>query len=103
MMFKEAEQNYKKAIMYQPNHIPAYINLGVLLNSQNRLHEAIDITRKGIEFEQDSTQLHYNLGCYLNQNGQKGDAVKEFQTVLRIDPEHKPAKQELEKILKKPR
>ncbi len=101
-MSKEAKQNYKKAIEYQPNHVPSYVNLGVLLDEQGRLDDAIELTRKGIEFQKDSTQLHYNLGCYMKKKGLQDDAVKEFQTVLIIDPEHKLAKQDLDEILKKP-
>ncbi|KPJ65346.1 MAG: hypothetical protein AMJ43_10975 [Coxiella sp. DG_40] len=99
-MSREAEKNYKTALRLNPEHYPSYINLVALLAEQGRVDEAIKVCQKGLEFLPDSASLHYKLGCLLSQSGQKDEAIKEFRIVLKMNPEHNFAKQDLETLLK---
>jgi cytochrome c-type biogenesis protein CcmH/NrfG len=44
-------------------------------------------------------QAHYDLGLAYRMQGRFGEAAKEFQTVLRLKPDHRAARENLE-ILK---
>jgi tetratricopeptide (TPR) repeat protein len=99
-MNKEARRCYETALRLNPEHYPSYINLGDLLAENGRVDEAIKLCRKGMEFYPNSADLHFNLACFLRKNGQKDEAKQEFEATLKINPEHKPAKNDLESILK---
>jgi len=60
--FKEAEENYKNALLVNPAFFESYYNLGILFYEQRKLNEAIYSFRKSIEIKQDLYLAYYNLG-----------------------------------------
>ncbi|MFC2074905.1 tetratricopeptide repeat protein, partial [Bdellovibrionota bacterium] len=52
-------------------------------------HErAIKLLQQIIEMDPESTRAHYFLGIALEEKGRQGEALEEFQRVVRINPRH---------------
>ena len=63
---REAENFYKKTIKNNPNHIDAYINLGVIFKQLREIQKAKDCFDKAIEIKPNHVVALSNLELYLN-------------------------------------
>ena len=80
---------YKDAIHRSPDRDDIYISLGNLYFSEGRYDEAAEVYEKAVKIWS-SSDNHYALGqAYLNA-GRYSEADREFNTVLRMEPD-KPA------------
>jgi tetratricopeptide (TPR) repeat protein len=80
---------YKGAIRLSPDRDDIYISLGNLYFSEERYDEAAEVYAKAVKIYS-SSDNHYALGqAYLNA-GRYSEADREFNTVLRMEPD-KPA------------
>jgi len=57
--------------------------------------------RDGLKFVPDDLDMHYNLGLMLEAQGHRDEAIKEFHTALKIDPNSTRARQALAAIEKR--
>ena len=84
-----AVKAYKDAIRRSPDRDDIYNSLGNLYFSEGRYDEAAEVYEKAVKIWS-SSDNHYALGqAYLNA-GRYSEADREFNTVLRMDPD-KPA------------
>ncbi|GBE18933.1 photosystem I assembly protein Ycf3 [archaeon BMS3Abin16] len=83
--FREAEDEYKKAIEKNPNNAMLHNNLGRLYMDQDRFEEAEDEYKKAIELEPKYATPHANLGELLAESGD----LKESLNFLRRSVELK--------------
>jgi tetratricopeptide (TPR) repeat protein len=80
---------YEDAIRRSPDRDDIYISLGNLYFSEGRYDEAAEVYEKAVKIWS-SSDNHYALGqAYLNA-GRHSEADREFNTVLRMEPD-KPA------------
>ena len=80
---------YKAAIRRSPDRDDIYISLGNLYFSEGKYDEAAEVYEKAVKIYS-SSDNHYALGqAYLNA-GRYSEADREFNTVLRMEPD-KPA------------
>ena len=77
----EAIARYEKAIVLQPDYVPAYNNLGVTLRAAGRLDESIRVYERGLAAG-DSAELHYNLANALIAAGRPGEAESHLKQSL---------------------
>ncbi len=64
-------------------------------------HEkAIALYREGLALCPDDDVAHYELGKVLAQQGRSGEAEKEFEAALKINPDFVDAKRELDAVRK---
>lgn len=87
-LYKEAEENYKKTIEFNPNLVVPYNNLGVLLKGLGRLEEAIENFKKAIKLKSDYSEAYNNLGISLKEIGKLDEAKKSFLSALQINPKY---------------
>ena len=91
-----------KALTLDPNLAEAYATRGTLYYT--RLHN-FDITsavadyRRAISLNQNLAEAHHNLGAELTHVGLHDQAIKEFRTALRLDPQNDGAKYRLGRAL----
>jgi tetratricopeptide (TPR) repeat protein len=84
-----AVKAYEDAIRRSPNQDDIYTSLGNLYFSEGKYDEAAEVYEKAVKIWS-SSDNHYALGqAYLNA-GRHSEADREFNTVLRMDPD-KPA------------
>jgi len=95
---REAIDYYKRAIEIAPDYVDAYINLATAFTQEKRFDEAIAILRSGITKSPGVNDLRDLLGrtllasaAQLIENGDRENAVAQYQEALQIDPNYAPA------------
>lgn len=85
-----AEENYRKAIDLNPNYVDAFINLGILLDTdKNRRQEAEENYRKAIELNPNESTAYYNLGILLGKDETRlQDAEKSYVKAIELNPNY---------------
>jgi tetratricopeptide (TPR) repeat protein len=58
----KAESYCKELITYYPNAVILYNILGIILNEQRKINEAIECYKKGLKIKPDFAMIHNNLG-----------------------------------------
>ena len=66
--YKEAIQEYKKALQYAPNDKDIFFNLGFLLTKQKRYKEAIEVYEKALRLDPRDREIYYNLAVIYANN-----------------------------------
>ena len=77
---------YKRALQIDPDLTTAYLNMGAALYAKGQVEQAIDAYRKGIHANPLIAALHYSLAVALQQQGNNGEAQREFALAAKIDP-----------------
>jgi tetratricopeptide (TPR) repeat protein len=69
-----------------PKYAPAHTNLGVALEQQGKLDDAVACFRRAIELAPKLALAHNNLGLALKQQGKLDDAVTCYRRAIQLDP-----------------
>lgn len=81
-----AEQAYRRALLLQPGHLHAVLNLGVLLAAGGRHDEAVAVYDAALRHHGDQPLLHFNRAIALEDDGRPFDALEAYAACLRLDP-----------------
>ncbi|MET0208594.1 MAG: tetratricopeptide repeat protein [Burkholderiaceae bacterium] len=81
-----AEQAYRSALQASPDHVDAYLNLGVLLCESKRCEEAVDLYRTAIDLAPDEPLLHFNAAIALEDLAQDDAALASYERCLALMP-----------------
>jgi tetratricopeptide (TPR) repeat protein len=79
----------------RPDNLTAQINLGLALDLEQRLPEAIARFERAVELGPDLPGTHFNLGYELMKTGESEEAAAQFETAVRLDPGYAPAQTNL--------
>ncbi len=86
----------KAAVRMEPDRAEFYSLLGLTLSEKpRRLHEAREHCEKAVEIEPYDVRNYINLGLVYRKAGLKIRAQKQFEKVLKWDPENPTARKEL--------
>jgi protein O-mannosyl-transferase len=94
----QAEVNYRAAAELDPDDNAAYINLGILLYSEKKLDQAMEMFSKAIQIKPNAF-AYYWRGRILQDKGKLPQALEAFQAALRISPDLILAQQSIRTIL----
>lgn len=83
---QQAEQIYRQVIEVQPDHAPAYNQLGDVLIDQGKLDAAVACYGRALELKPDFAGAHNNLGNALKQQGKLDEAVACYRRALQLQP-----------------
>lgn len=75
-----------KAINAKPSDQHYYYNLGVVLQAQDRIKEAITCYRQALAIQPDYIEVYPNLGAALQTHGQPDEAIVCYLQALSIRP-----------------
>ena len=81
---QRAESLLRQAATLDPNNAGAYLQLGILAFSQNRVAQAIEEYSRAIAADPNLSDAHYRLGVAYERAGQPAKAKEEFQIHDRI-------------------
>ena len=79
---------FKQALAVTTNNYVAHYNLGVNLERQGRLEEAISHLNGALRIRPNYAQGHYSLGNMLGRQGRLEEAVNHFSAALHIRPNY---------------
>ncbi len=83
-----AEESFREALERDPREASAQYNLGLALQSQGKLAEAIQHYRAAIALSDDNPMFHNNLAAALASQGSLLEAATHFETVVRLKPDY---------------
>ena len=84
---KAAEQAYRKALLADPDHGDAYLNLGAILCEGGRSSEALALYDQAIDHGLDDALLHFNRAIALEDEHREREALSSYDTALRLAPD----------------
>jgi len=100
----QAFKIYEKMLKNNPEEISAYYQIGRLAsNSGENLERGKECLKKFVDSKTDKNEMvlswaHYRLGQIHEKEGIKDKAKLEYETALKINPEHKQAQKALKNI-----
>jgi len=94
---KGAEQYLKKALKADPQMAQAAYNLCVI-TSKDRINEAVTWCRRAAELRPQDPKYAYTLAFYLNQKGERDEAVRTLKAITEKYPGYKDAEMLLKEI-----
>lgn len=74
---------YKKALKYTPDDKRLHNNIGLAYGRKGESKKALEHFTRSVG----EAGSHLNLGYVLNQQGRSEDAIKEYETALRLQPQ----------------
>jgi tetratricopeptide (TPR) repeat protein len=78
---------YRRAIDLEPEFMPAYLNLGLLLFSIDRISAAAMVFRTGLDIDPISAPMYYGLALAEQKQGRTAEARRAMVLAEKIDPE----------------
>ena len=91
-----AEKHFNKVLAVQPDHVYATVNLGMTIAQQGQGYEAaaVDVLKKVVS----ESEAYCNVAFVLSVQGKSRDAIRMYETALKIEPAMARANAELAKI-----
>lgn len=82
----EARKAYEQALMQDPSHVDAHVNLGRLLHEEGRPDDAESEYRRALALNAAYATAAFNLGTALEDLGRPAEAIQAYQQALASDP-----------------
>ncbi len=86
--YADLETLYRDTIRHNPQAWMAHLNLGLELERQGRLGDAIARYRKSLEINPELATAHNALGVAVEKQGSKREAIDHFRQALILRPEY---------------
>jgi len=83
--WQEAESLYQQALTFDPRHVQALNNLGVLYMTQKRSDEAMELFFKAMAIQDGYVDPYYNLACLYSQLGNVQASLSYLGRAVKID------------------
>jgi tetratricopeptide (TPR) repeat protein len=80
-----AEAHYRESLAIEPQ-AAIYNDLGFVLERQGLPFEAVEMYRKSLELDPESTTAHYNLAASLAGSGEFTEAEQQFRVAIEQNP-----------------
>ena len=93
--YRQAARHFTAVLQHDPANAKAHNNLALILERQGRPLEALGHFYKALADTQTRREIHTNIGALLLHLGRKKEAVTHLRKALEIDPNFKPALQNL--------
>lgn len=95
---KQALACMQRAVEVAPERAEAHFRLGVAYGRQGLSEPALFHLSKAVQMEASDTRYLYNLAVALESSGQEGEAKRLYAHVLMLDPTHREARGNLERL-----
>ena len=83
---EEAAAAYRKALVIDPELVPAIVNLANIHYARDELIEAQALYERAISLDPDCFEAHYNLGNILHDLGKYEDALRCYREAVALSP-----------------
>jgi tetratricopeptide (TPR) repeat protein len=82
-----ARKSFQSAIAVNPRDVLAYCHLGYVEQQSGNVSEAIGLYKQALAIDANCAQAHYNLGLAFAEAKVFKEALVEWETVVRLDPD----------------
>lgn len=86
---RKATEILSTSIEIKPDYADSYSNLGLVYSRMNNSVVAVTTWMQGLSIDGQYAPIYYHLACENMKMGQKDEALRYFQTYLRLAPEGK--------------
>jgi tetratricopeptide (TPR) repeat protein len=100
--WEEAAGEFRKLLADRPGDAEAQQQLGNVLRvlgyqsaTRGSMEQAVAYWREALRYRPEDAALHNDLGAVLARLGRVQEAIPEFETALKIDPNFEPARRNL--------
>jgi tetratricopeptide (TPR) repeat protein len=83
---EDAAQAYRKALVIDPDLVPAVVNLANIHYARDELIEAQALYERAIGLDQECFEAHYNLGNIHHDLGRFHDALACYRNAVALNP-----------------
>lgn len=83
--FARAEELYRQATEADPGYVLAFFDLGNVLDELNRIDESIAAYQRAVELAPRYADVHYNLALAYERKGLRRQALRHWESYLRLD------------------
>jgi Tfp pilus assembly protein PilF len=94
---ESAHKSFEQSLRLNPNQFNAWLGMGLLVQNQGKLDEAISDLSRSIEI-QPTAEAYLDLGRALQQAGRIPQALDAYQQALKINPDLVEAQQRFEAL-----
>ena len=77
----EAETTYQRAIELRPSYYQALNNLGLVLQNQKKIEQAIEAFKNAVHLNPDSAQIWFNFSGTLKQANDKKQSLHQKSSI----------------------
>lgn len=82
----DSRKELELSLKLDPNHVPALVYLSEIYLDNRAFTEMVPLLERARLAEPDNIAVHMNLGIAYRGVGRFEEAIKEYETVLRLDP-----------------
>jgi tetratricopeptide (TPR) repeat protein len=82
---KQAEALYQKALTFDPGHVRALNNLGVIYMAQKKREKAIAVLSRAVVLKKDYADPYYNMACLYAQANEIKESLWYLKVAATID------------------
>lgn len=93
--FDAAVDAFSQLLATAPNNVEALAGLGMAYSQKGQHAQALPLLDQAVELKPTVAALHFNRAVALERAGRKIDAGEAYEHVLRLKPDHAPARQKL--------
>jgi tetratricopeptide (TPR) repeat protein len=83
--YSRAEELYRHATEADPSYVLAFFDLGNVLDELERLDESIAAYRQAVALSPRYADAHYNLALAFERKGQHRQALRHWQSYIKLD------------------
>lgn len=98
--YEDATRVYEKLLAHAPERLDLQLAYGKNLVWAGAYEAAVPVLRQVVEKQPGNPEAHLFLAYSLFQTGKLGEAEKEYEAVLKLDPLNAEAKERLEEVRK---
>lgn len=86
---EDARREFKKGLLEDPESIVAHYGLGLILEKEGKINEALNHFKIALKKKEGSIPIMFAMGNAYRMNGQYEDSVSILQEALKISPKDK--------------
>ncbi|MGA2032277.1 MAG: tetratricopeptide repeat protein [Thermoguttaceae bacterium] len=98
---EKAAATYRQATVIDPNCMGGYFGMAIVAIRQKQYRDALHLLQQALRLQPSNADLHRLLAEVYAELGDFAQAEAEAREALRINPEHAPARETLDKLLRR--
>ena len=100
--YAQAEQEYRAALLLDPQDSYLYLSLAYALDQQNKWDDTAAAAREAVRLNPNSALAHSILGVALENKGDRQGALEEYRAAYTLDPNNAQYKQAYDRLSQPP-